>query len=52
MSSIASVLSLWSARNQPIRRFVRWFSIAVTSALIIATAYFPWWGVIGIRTWS
>jgi len=52
MSSIASVLSLWSARNQPIRRFVRWFSIAVTSALIIATAYFAWWGVIGIRTWS
>jgi CubicO group peptidase (beta-lactamase class C family) len=52
ISSIAGVLSLWGKRNEPIRKFVRWFSIAVTSALVIATAYFAWWGIIGIRTWS
>jgi hypothetical protein len=43
---------LWLARKQEIRRFVRWFSIAVTSALLIATVYLAYWGVIGIRTWS
>jgi CubicO group peptidase (beta-lactamase class C family) len=52
LSSIASGIALWSARNQQIRGFVRWFSIAVTSALLIATAYFAYWGVVGIRTWS
>jgi CubicO group peptidase (beta-lactamase class C family) len=52
VASVAAALSLWKARNQPIRKFVRWFSIAVTSALLIATVYLLWWGVIGIRTWS
>ena len=52
LCSLGSLLALWRARNQPIRAFVRWFSIAVTSALVIATAYLLWWGVIGIRTWS
>ena len=52
LASLGSALALWRARNQPIRKFVRWFSIAVTSALVIATAYLLWWGVIGIRTWS
>jgi CubicO group peptidase (beta-lactamase class C family) len=50
--SLLSLLALWKARKQPIRGFVRWFSIAVTSALLLATAYLAWWGVIGIRTWS
>jgi hypothetical protein len=40
------------ARKQGIRRSVRWYSIAVTSALLIAAAYLAWWGVIGLRTWS
>jgi len=52
VASIASVLALWNARNRPIRRFVRRFSICVTSALLIAAIYLAWWGVIGIRTWS
>ena len=52
LCSLGSLLALWRARNQPIRAFVRWFSIAVTSALVIATAYLLWWGVIGLRTWS
>jgi len=52
VASIASVLVLWLARKHEIRSSVRWFSIAVTSALLIATAYLAYWGVIGIRTWS
>jgi hypothetical protein len=51
MASIASVVALWLARKHEIRSGVRWFSIAVTSALLIATAYFAYWGVIGIHTW-
>ena len=50
--SLLSLLALWKARNLPIRGFVRWFSVAVTSALLLAAAYLAWWGVIGIRTWS
>jgi CubicO group peptidase (beta-lactamase class C family) len=50
--SLLSLLALWKARKQPVRAFVRWLSIAVISALLIATAYLAWWGVIGIRTWS
>ena len=51
-ASLASFIALWNARSQPIRSFVRWFSICVTTALLIATIYLAWWGVIGIRTWS
>jgi CubicO group peptidase (beta-lactamase class C family) len=52
LSSIASGIALWSARNQQIRGFVRWFSIVVISTMLIATGYFAYWGVVGIRTWS
>jgi hypothetical protein len=34
------------------RRFVRWHSIVVTSALLIAVVYLAYWGVIGMRTWA
>ena len=40
------------ANGFAIRRFVWSFSVAVTSALLIAAAYLAWWGVIAIRTWS
>jgi hypothetical protein len=43
---------LWRARKQEIRRSVRWYSIAVTAALLIAVVYLAYFGVIGIRTWS
>jgi hypothetical protein len=52
MASIASAVALWLARKREIRSGVRWFSIAIISALLIATAYFAYWGVIGIRTWA
>jgi len=49
---LASVVALWRARRQEIRRFVRWYSMTVTAALTIAALYLAYWGVIGIRTWS
>jgi CubicO group peptidase (beta-lactamase class C family) len=52
LASLASALALWWARKQQIRKTVRWYSIVATTALLIATAYLAWWGVIGIRTWS
>jgi len=51
-ASLASAAALWLARKREIRRFVRWFSIVVTLALLIATVYLTYWGVIGIRTWA
>jgi hypothetical protein len=51
-ASLASAVDLWLARKQEIRRSVRWYSIAVTSALLIAALYLSYWGVIGIRTWA
>lgn len=50
-ASIASTIALWLARKRETRSSVRWFSVAVTSALLIATTYFAYWGVIGIHTW-
>jgi CubicO group peptidase (beta-lactamase class C family) len=52
LASLASAVALWQARRLEIRRTVRWYSIAVTFALLIAAAYLAYWGVIGIRTWS
>jgi CubicO group peptidase (beta-lactamase class C family) len=51
-ASLASAGVLWLAREQPVRKGVRWFSIAVTGALLIVTAYFAYWGIIGIRLWA
>ena len=51
MASIARAFALWLARKREIRSGVRWFSFAVTLPLLIATAYFVYWGVIGVRTW-
>lgn len=51
VASIASAVALWLARKHEARSRVRWFSMAVTSALLIATAYFAYWGVIGTHTW-
>ncbi len=52
VASLASAVALWRARKKEIRRSVRWFSISVTSALLIAAVYLAYWGVIGIRTWA
>jgi CubicO group peptidase (beta-lactamase class C family) len=52
VASFAAAVALWRARRHEIRGSVRWYSIAATSALLIAALYLAWWGVIGIRTWS
>ena len=51
-ASLASAIALWLARTQPVRNAVRWFSIAVTAVLLIVTAYFAYWGIVGIRLWA
>ena len=52
LAVIMSVLALWRARTKEIRKFVRSFSIAATTALAIAAIYLACWGVIGFRTWK
>jgi CubicO group peptidase (beta-lactamase class C family) len=51
-ATLAGAIALWRSRKKEIRRWVRWFSVAVTSALLIAAIYLCYWGVIGIRTWA
>jgi hypothetical protein len=52
VASIASAVALWRARQADIRGGIRWYSIAVTLALLITTAYLSYWGIIGLRTWA
>jgi CubicO group peptidase (beta-lactamase class C family) len=50
-----TIMGAWSVATAPpslVRPRVRWFSIAVSLALVIALAYFAYWGVIGVRTWA
>ena len=51
VASVASAMALWRAPRLEVRSLVRSYSIAVTLALLIATAYLAYWGVIGLRTW-
>ena len=51
VASVASAIALWQAPAGAVRRGVRGYSIAVTVALLIATAYLAYWGIIGLRTW-
>ena len=52
LASLASAAALWLAPRQEVRASVRWYSIVVTAALLMAAAYLAWWGIIGLRTWS
>ena len=52
--AVASLISAWAAwqtRSDGIRRAVRIYSLIVSAALLIATIYLTYWGVIGLRTW-
>lgn len=51
VASVVSAIALWRATADTIRRGVRRYSIIVTAALLIATAYLAYWGFIGLRTW-
>jgi CubicO group peptidase (beta-lactamase class C family) len=52
LASLASVVSLWRAPAESVRRGVRRFSSVITIALLIAAAYLAYWGIIGLRTWT
>ena len=50
-TSLISAWAAWRARAEGARRSVRVYSMIVSAALVIATAYLAWWGIIGLRTW-
>ncbi|MGA9566634.1 MAG: serine hydrolase domain-containing protein [Candidatus Korobacteraceae bacterium] len=50
IASLASAVSVWRAHEA--RKWVKRFSAVVALALVIATAYLAYWGVIGMRTWG
>ena len=50
-ASILSAITAWRRPAEGVRKWVRIYSMVVSSALIIATAYFAYWGMIGLRTW-
>jgi CubicO group peptidase (beta-lactamase class C family) len=52
VTSIASAFYSWQSPTPAVRRGVRRFSIIVSAALLIATAYLVYWGFIGVRTWA
>ena len=52
LASVASAMVLWRAPKHEVRTSVRVYSILVTVALLMATFYLAYWGVIGWRTWA
>ena len=53
--AVTSLLAVWYAftrRGEGVRSGVRWFSDAVSIALVVAVVYFAYWGIIGLRTWA
>jgi hypothetical protein len=51
-AAVASVVALWRTPREAVRASVRRFSLGVTVALLLVSAYLAYWGVVGIRTWS
>jgi hypothetical protein len=51
VASLGSAIAWSRAPVDGVRRGVRRFSMIVTLALLIATAYLAYWGIIGVRTW-
>jgi hypothetical protein len=49
-TSVASAVAVLRARE--VRKWVWRYSAAVALALLIATAYLAYWGVIGLRMWA
>lgn len=52
IASIGNVFVLWLGPKDGVRSIVRTYSGIVTIALVIATAYLAYWGMIGLRTWA
>lgn len=51
-STFASLIALWYAPKNGVRRIIRIYSTIVTTALVISSVYFAYWGIIGLRTWA
>jgi CubicO group peptidase (beta-lactamase class C family) len=51
VATVLSAVALWRAPEQGVRLGVRRYSALVTAALLIATLYLAYWGIIGLRTW-
>ena len=52
VTSLASVFYSWQSLSDGVRRGVRRFARIVSLALLIATIYLTYWGIIGLRTWA
>ena len=52
VTSIASVFYSWQGLSAGVRRGVRGFARIVSLALLIATVYLTYWGIVGLRTWA
>ena len=47
-----SAFAAWRTRSEGTRKWVHIYSAVIAAALLIATAYLAYWGIVGIRTWS
>lgn len=52
LASLISIIAVWSSSRESVRPSVRRFSWIVSVALLIATAYLAFYGMIGLRTWA
>ncbi|MGC2475396.1 MAG: serine hydrolase [Candidatus Sulfotelmatobacter sp.] len=52
LGSVISIFAVWSSPVDGVRPRVRRFSLIVSVALLIATAYLAYYGIIGLRTWA
>lgn len=52
LASVISIFAVWSSPVDGVRPRVRRFSLIVSVALLIATAYLAYYGIIGLRTWA
>jgi len=52
IATIANLIAIWRANKQDVRRFVWIYSIVIAIPLLLAMAYFFYWGVIGTRLWA
>jgi hypothetical protein len=52
VTSIVSVFYSWRSLSAGVRRGVRGFARIVSLALLIATVYLTYWGIVGLRTWA
>lgn len=53
--AVASLASSWTtlrARRDEVPQGVRIYSTIVATALLLATGFLAYWGIIGLRTWS